>query len=197
MITAILLASGYSQRLKRDKLSLDFNGIPVLEHTMRAISNVSFSKKLLVTRQEQYSCLASQYGFQTLLNPMAQTGQSSSIRLGVLQSDPSSAFMFFVGDQPLLSSSVIKRLLEVHRQKPGSIIIPTLDGQNQNPVIFPSSLRESLLEITGDTGGRSVIAKNPHLIQRVSFTNPLPFLDIDTSEDYFTLLSKAKKTEDY
>lgn len=187
MITAILLASGFSRRLQTDKLTLDFHGHPLIEYTMAAVSGADFNQKLLVQRSDTFTMLAQQYGFQSLQNSFAANGQCESIRLGVAASSTASAYMFFVGDQPGLTTAIINVLLEKHRQYPDRIIVPTCQEQPRNPVIFPHSLRDPLLALTGDSGGRSVIRQYPHLIHHVPFSDPLPFSDIDTQEDYESL----------
>ncbi len=188
-VTAILLASGYSRRLGADKLLLDLGGRTVIEHTMETISSCPFAKKLLISRQDVFSSLADKYGFEIHLNPLAKTGQAASIHLGVTHALPQAALMFFVGDQPLLSSGIITELLEEHQSHPGDIILPTVNGENKNPVIFPADLSCELLKTAGDEGGRSIIRAYPQRVRRVVFSDGIPFSDIDTKEDYVAILA--------
>lgn len=189
MISAILLASGYSHRLQRDKLSAEFNGQPLIQYVMQSIDANFFSQKLLISRDYGFSSLAETYGFETILNTRANQGQSASIHLGVSHSAANSSFMFFVGDQPLLSSDIVNTLLEQHILHPNRIILPRAAGNNKNPVIFPSDFRDSLLAITGDTGGREIIRRHPERVLTIPFKDPMPFHDIDTLEDYDFLSS--------
>ncbi|MFV0364634.1 MAG: NTP transferase domain-containing protein [Suipraeoptans sp.] len=189
MISAILLASGYSRRLNGNKLLLDFRGKPIIEHTMRSISSCNFDLKLLVTRDNTFSMLSGKYGFQELINTQAHVGQSAGVRLGTLNTQVDSSLMFFVGDQPLLGSDIINQLLHESRSNPDKIIVPKIDNRGRSPVIFPPSLRAEILNISGDMGGRSVISKYPTLVHSVYFSDPLPFSDIDTPGDYDVLRS--------
>lgn len=188
MITAILLAAGFSRRMTADKLLLDFHGQPVIDCVMKAITSCPFHEKLLIQREEHYTAIASKYGFQSLKNIHASDGQSTSVQIGVRNSHPQSAFMFFVGDQPCLTVNIINQLLDTHREHPEAIIVPAIDGQFKNPVIFPAKYRTELLAIDGDKGGRTVIKKHPEHVRTVDFQNASAFLDIDTTEDYQFLL---------
>ena len=191
MITAILLASGYSRRMHTDKLLLDFHGLPVIARVMNAISSCPFDQKILIQRTDAYTELAHKYGFQPYQNHSAQEGQSSSVRCGVSHSQPSSALMFFVGDQPCLTAKTIERLLKTHQEYPDDIIVPALDGQFKNPVIFAPQFQTWLSNTQGDQGGRTIIKKFAEHVRTVTFHDTDTFHDIDTIEDYEFMLSSA------
>lgn len=191
MITAILLASGYSRRLHTDKLLLDFHGLPVIARVMKVINSCSFDQKVLIQRADAYTELALKYGFQPCCNHSAHEGQSSSVRCGVRHTHPASAIMFFVGDQPCLTTETIECLLKARQEYPEDIIVPELDGQFKNPVIFPSRFRTDLSAIKGDQGGRTIIKKFAGSVRSVTFHDTDAFHDIDTSNDYEYLLSST------
>lgn len=192
MITAILLASGFSRRMDTDKLLLDFHGIPVIEHTMQAISLCSFDEKLLVQREDAYTEIALRYDFRSLKNPLASQGQSRSVQVGIHNSHRQSSFMFFTGDQPCLTAEIICRLFQVHREFPEDIIVPAVNGNYKNPVIFPSAFRTQLLSIEGDQGGRSIMKQYPDRVRQAVFEDALAFHDIDTRRDYEFLLEESR-----
>ena len=58
------------------------------------------------------------------------------------------------------------------------------------PTIFPYELREELLTIEGDIGGRRIIKDNPFLVKKVYIDNCILGLDIDTQEEYKRLDSR-------
>lgn len=188
MITAILLAAGYSRRFKKDKLMMKLNGRPVIEHTLSAVSRCSFTEKLLIQRNDAYTALARNYGFRMIENHDAMFGQSASIHLGVKNAPSGSALMFFTADQPGISEQLIRRLQEVYAKNPDCIIVPRINGQNKSPTIFPSCFAAALLQTEGDMGGRFVISKYPNRVKYVSFSDEIPFRDIDTAEDFDRIL---------
>ena len=193
MVTAILLASGFSRRFQKDKLMLDFHGQPVLSHMMETISNCPFHKRLLITQSQVHADLAMAHGFIPYINTQAFLGQSASIKLGVSNASIDSAYMFFVGDQPCLTMHIINQLLAEYEQYNHSIIVPTMDGNLQNPVIFPPTFREELLSLAGDTGGKKIFASHPQSIRKIPFTDALPFTDMDTLDEYQHLLQQSEQ----
>ncbi|HIT90912.1 MAG TPA: NTP transferase domain-containing protein [Candidatus Merdenecus merdavium] len=184
MLTAILMASGFSRRMKKNKLLLDFQGKPLVEYTMQAIHEYPFDQAFVIARDPIIKSLAQKYGLYVLENPNPQRGQSESIKIGVNAAMESSSYMFFVGDQPFITKELISELANLHKLHPDSIIIPSYEKKNGNPVIFPASLRNSLLEIQGDIGGRYVIRNNPDKVMFCETKDKLPLLDIDTEEDF-------------
>jgi molybdenum cofactor cytidylyltransferase len=184
MLTAILMASGFSRRMKQNKLLLDFNGRPIIEYTMEAIHASPFAHKLLVAKDPAVITLGEKYGFQIIKNSNSSLGQSESIRLGVHASKKDSSFMFFVGDQPFLTTELITDLTRFHLAHPDKIILPTHNGKKGNPTIFPASLRHSLLKISGDTGGKTVIKNNPDKVLTFEISDPLSLFDVDTISDF-------------
>lgn len=184
MITAILMASGFSKRMNTNKLLLDFKGKPMVEHIMSAISKCHFDEQLLIAKDEQVMHLSSQYQFKLVKNSNAHRGQSESIHLGVSNAKKGNAYMFFVADQPFLSVDTIMQLINAHKSNPAHIIIPSYNGNNKNPTIFPASFSNELLSLDGDVGGRAVIKNNPERIYTLAINDRLSFVDIDTLKSY-------------
>lgn len=188
MLTAIILAAGFSKRMNQDKLSLTINSHPIIEYTLSAISSSYFNEKILITRHNLFDELAKRYNFKSIKNYYSAFGQSKSIHLGVKMSSINNSYMFFVGDQPGISSETILKIQNTHFEHPDKIIIPTYLGKNCNPTIFPNKFRKDLLSISGDTGGRAIIQNNPNETFYIEINSPLSFLDIDTKENYETFL---------
>lgn len=182
MITAIVLASGYSSRMGENKLLLLKDGIPMVEHLFRQLYKIKFHKIIVVTQYEVVEKLAESYGYTTVINNVPQNGISESIKLGVNNADINSNFMFFTGDQPFLTSQVIEKIMEISDEQ--YIVVPRFSGRNKSPVIFGNIYREKLLKLTGDTGGKRIIKNNPDSIKYVKFSSGSDFLDIDTWEEY-------------
>lgn len=182
MITAIVLASGYSKRMGENKLLLLKDCIPLVEHLFYQLSQVNFYKIIVVTQYEEVEKLAESYGYLSIINGAPQKGISESIKLGVKNTDIGSNFMFFTGDQPFLRGEVIKKIMNVSED--GYITVPRLMGKRKSPVVFGKVYREELLKLDGDTGGKEVINKNLNSVKYIDFSSGNDFLDIDTREEY-------------
>jgi molybdenum cofactor cytidylyltransferase len=184
MITGIILASGFSRRMKEDKLLMEINGMKMVERVIRSCKKSSLDRIILIYRKEKVKNIGSRYGVKTLYNPNAHLGQSEGLKLGVKETKNSQAYMFLVGDQPFITSRLIDELINEYKKGLASIIVPYYNGKNGTPTIFSSIYKDELLSIEGDKGGRDIIRNNPSSIKKVIIDDGRLGLDMDTPEDF-------------
>ncbi|MBP1745156.1 MAG: hypothetical protein H6Q58_2134 [Firmicutes bacterium] len=196
MINAIIMASGFSRRMGRNKLLLLYNGKPLIDHVMDHVIGSGLSSVFLVSGNEDVLERGSLRNVSTIYNAKADAGQSESVKAGILNSPDCDAYMFFSGDQPLLDEETIRLLTESFSENPGLIIVPVFEGRKGAPVIFPKRFREELLALTGDTGGREIIRNHPGSVLLVEVRNSSMLLDIDTKEEYMELIESQPRNED-
>ena len=191
MITGIIMASGLSRRMGHEKLLLQVNGLPMVEHVIKTAHSSLIDGIVLIYRKDAVKEIGKRYGFKTILNPNPEKGQSEAIKLGITHApSETDSYMFFVADQPYLSCATINRLIEVFNRDKKCIIIPVYNGKQGNPVIFPAALKEELLSLEGDCGGRIVAERMENLVKLVPIGSDLEGTDIDTREIYETVLDK-------
>ena len=187
MINAVIMASGYSKRMGQNKLLLKYKGKTFIETLINTLSSLKFNKIVLVAKDERVLSIGKEKGIIVIENEKPYLGQSESLKLGV-EYLKDGDYMFFTGDQPLLNNKVIEILIKESEKQKDCIIIPKVQGHRAHPTIFPKIYREDLLSIEGDTGGRAVIKKYPHKVKEVNMEEELPFIDIDTNEEYLNLI---------
>lgn len=169
----------------RQKLLMEIEGKPMLERVIEAVRASNIEDIILVYNDDEINSLGDKHGIKTVYNPNPSDGQSSSIIYGVEASKKETkGYMFFVGDQPYLSSSIINRILEEFNKGLKTIVIPRYCKQQGNPVVFHSKYREDLVCIHGDIGGRKIIANHQHEVCYLDFDNAIHGKDIDTWEAY-------------
>lgn len=183
MITGIIMASGFSRRMKRDKLTIEIDGEKIIERVIRAAKNSQLDEIILVYRTDEIKEIGEKYSLKCIYNPVAHLGQSASVIIGTRNSDPKFALMYLVADQPYLTTKVIDRLLEEYRNKEGTIVIPYFNNRFGMPIIFPPRFRSDLLKVVGDKGGREIIDNNPNLLSKVYFKDEILGIDMDRPED--------------
>jgi molybdenum cofactor cytidylyltransferase len=111
-------------------------------------------------------------------------GQSTSLRAGLDALRPGTdAAVIALGDQPLPDPAVIRRLVAAFRSGGRPVTVPIYRNGRGNPVLFSAALFDELRAVTGDRGGREVIARDSSRVGEVSIDLPMP-PDIDTPEDY-------------
>jgi molybdenum cofactor cytidylyltransferase len=185
MITGIILASGFSKRMEDEKLLLDVGGVPMVERVIWAARSPLIGEGILIYRCDAIKEIGKRYSLKTVYNPHAEEGQSAAVKLGISCADPAThGFMFFVGDQPCLTQSTVNELIGIFAEKNNSVVVPLYNGRRGNPVIFPSILRETLLRLEGDCGGRTVIERMGNNIILVPIDEGNEGKDIDTKADY-------------
>lgn len=183
MITGIILASGFSKRMKRDKLLMEIEGIPMVERVIQRAINSKLDEIILVYRVSEIKEIGIKYGIKTVHNLRAHLGQSQGLKLGV-QAANLGAYMFLMGDMPFITEDLIDGLIERFMEDESKIVVPYYNNKRGMPTIFPYNLREELLSIEGDIGGRRIIENNPFLVEKVYIDDCILGLDIDTQEEY-------------
>ncbi|RDY28001.1 molybdenum cofactor cytidylyltransferase [Romboutsia weinsteinii] len=182
MINAIIMASGYASRMGENKLLLDYNGIPIIEHVFKEVEKSNFGSVLVVSQYEEVLKLSKKYNFIAIYNENAHIGQSESIKLGIKNSSVCDGFMFFVGDQPFIDSKYINKIIDKFAEDKEYIVMPKNNLRKGNPVIFPYSKKDELILLQKDEKGKKIISKT----SKVKYIN-VPdsmLIDIDTKEDY-------------
>ncbi len=188
-IAAIVLAAGRSSRFEGgNKLLAEFEGQPLIHHAMKAVAASKIDEIILVTAGfgGKIFAAAGQGRWRTVVNPDAEDGISSSIQYGLshLDSDVDGA-LFLLADMPHVSTAIIDRLVEGFVTRQGNAIVfpQTANGQQGNPVLWPKPLFPELMMLTGDVGGKAVLARFADLHCPVLIDGDAALFDIDTKSD--------------
>lgn len=192
----VLLAAGTSSRMSDFKLLLPYKNKPILQHVIDAIRASKLDKVIVVLGYNRETLLdkVDFSGIEIVFNPEFKMGQSASLKTGLSHvSTLSSAAIFILGDQPLITSAIIDRLVDSYQQSKSKIVLPTYKGRRGNPVIMNRSLFPELMMLTGDTGGRELIRKYHKFVTEVEMNDKAVIGDIDTDEDYQRLMSNGRE----
>lgn len=190
-VTAIIMASGLSQRFGSNKLQTNFGGQmlgTIIQNQLLKLKNDCSAKYItdiiLVTTTE---AAAVSPNIRVIINKQPTLGQSHSLVLGLQATGSVDGVLFLNADQPFLNKKIILALLEEFFRT-DKIIVPQVNGQPQSPCIFPQRFFPLLLKIRGDKGGREIYQS--HLSETVflDFPDENYFFDIDTPEDFKTAI---------
>lgn len=192
MINCIVMASGYGSRIGTNKLLLEYRDKKLIEHIMDKILQINFYSRLVVAKDNEVLDIACKKGFKVVENKNSILGQSESIKLGIENSPVAEGYMFFTGDQPLLSKLTIEKMIDAFKNNPQNIVVPRYKERNGSPVIFSSIFIDELKVLEGDKGGREVIKRNKDSLIFVEVENEYELMDIDTWEDYKKLQLQRK-----
>ena len=187
-VAGVILAAGGALRMGQPKLLLPWRGETLIRRSARIASHC-LTTVVVVTGAQADNIQQALTGLpvQIVHNPEWANGQSTSVRAGI-RSIPAhvSYAIFLLGDQPYISKELIQSMVNTYALTHPTILAPYVRGKRSNPVLFDRSLFETLCELQGDAGARSIFAQHP----------PTPFdwpderllFDVDTPEDYQRLL---------
>ena len=187
MIAAIVLAAGTSTRMGRQKLTLPMaDGRPLVRVAVEQVlaAGVDDTVVVLGGDAEAVALALAPLPVRTVVNPRYAEGQSTSLWAGLDALRPGTgAAVVALGDQPLPDPDVIRRLVAAFRASGRPIAVPVYRDGRGNPVLFAAVLFGELRAVTGDRGGREVIARDAARVAEVPVDMPMP-TDIDTPQDY-------------
>ena len=186
-LACLVTAAGSGSRFGMDKLMLPVSGQPMGVHALNTLHLDNFALRVLITSKDKGYLMdaAKERGFEVVINPAPERGMSSSVRLGteyILTTGEYDGILYAVADQPNLSASTVEKLIDAFEREPACIWAPEAEGKRGNPVIFPASLFPELVQISGDKGGRRVIAAHRDLLRTVQVP-AWELKDIDRKED--------------
>jgi len=195
-ITAILLAAGLSSRMKgENKMLLPYKGTTILQSTYDQLkaSNVD---RVIIVGGSFYEQIVKQIKIDSsdkiIQNNNPAAGMTSSIQTGV-KTDKENAFMICLGDMPLISSKQYKVLIDCYlaavQKDQKTIVVPKVNDQQGNPVIFSQHYREDILMNLEPNGCKSVIELNKSHLVHLNTNDSHYLSDIDTPEDYDQIIN--------
>jgi molybdenum cofactor cytidylyltransferase len=198
-IVAIILAAGESTRFGRAKQLLDWRGQPFVRAVARTALEAGLAPVLVVTgaNAEEVASAVSDLSVMIVRNAKWKTGQGSSIRAGLsaLTPDPSPKMgdgnwggaIFLLVDQPQVTTSVLRALVEKHAEGLYPIVAPMVIDRRANPVLFDRATFPELMRLEGDVGGRAIF--HNHRVEYLPWHDDRLLLDVDTPEMYERLIS--------
>ncbi len=188
---AIILAAGGAQRFGSPKQLLEIEGQPMIRRIVRLALAAGLDPVIVVCGAFANEVRQTLDGLsvECVVNPDWGAGQSTSLRAG-LQRLPAatSGAIFMLADQPFVSLDVILALVREHAQTLAPIVAPRVGDQRANPVYFDRVTFPELLALEGDIGGRAVIRSGRYLVRWLEWLDAKLLVDIDTLEDYNTVL---------
>ena len=184
---AIILAAGESKRMGSPKMLLNFNGRSMIENV---IVNVTESKvdKIMVVLGAYREALAEQIGklpVRYCYNDNYKEGMLSSIQCGFrnLPSDFKAALVF-QGDQPLITSNAINKVIDAYLSSEKGIVIPVYKDKRGHPLLIDIKYRDEIVKLSPEKGLHSLAYNFPDDVLEVETTESGILRDFNTYEEY-------------
>lgn len=187
-IGIVILAAGASTRLGKPKQLLQYNGKSLLQHIVSEALKSNAGPVIVVVgaNADSISKEIDKTKVHVVMNTAWGEGMASSVRIGLktLQklSPSTDGVIIMVCDQPHVSDTLIKELINTHKKTNKPIVGSNYGEAIGPPALFHRSLFSELMQLRGDTGARKIMQHHIDEVETVLFSRGK--IDIDTKEDY-------------
>ena len=187
MISAILLAAGQSKRMVgENKLAKKIQGVPLIKHSVKNILAASIDELIIVLGYQKEiieKLIDKNEKIKFVFNKDFESGMASSIKTGLNNlSEKTEAFFICLGDMPMVNHDIYNQLIKSKDSK--EIIVPNYNGQQGNPVLFNKSMKEKVLNITGDAGAKKILELNKDKILNLEINDQNITKGFDTQDNF-------------
>lgn len=195
MTPILILAAGTSSRMRgRDKLLEEVEGAPVLR--VLAARAASLGEPVFVALPAlDHPRARALTGLDVSLLPVpsAHEGMGVTLRDAVAALPDGPRFMVLLGDMPDIGAAHMKSVLDAALTHPDQLIWRgcTEDGKPGHPMLFDTSLRRQFATLSGDDGGRALVAPYRDRTRLVPLPGNIARSDLDTPEDWDTWRARS------
>jgi CTP:molybdopterin cytidylyltransferase MocA len=182
VIAGVVLAAGAGTRFGEPPKQLaSLTGRPLLEHALAAAMAAPLDRVVVVlgAHGARISEEIDLRGAEPVLCAEWEGGMAASLRVGLLAAAQADAIVILLGDQPLVTSAAIERVIAARDGKAPAIRAAYGDELG-HPVLVERQLVPRLLALRGDTGAREVLAEVG--VRAVPCDDVADPADVDTPE---------------
>jgi CTP:molybdopterin cytidylyltransferase MocA len=158
VIGGLVLAAGAAIRFGSAKQLAEFDGRPLLEHSILAMMASPVGRVVVVLGSAAEEVLQSvdMHGADAVVCERWAEGQSASLAGGLAELSGCEAVVVTLGDQPLVSPDAIRRVIAA-RGRGAAAVRATYHGEPGHPVLLERRLFERMRDVTGDHGARNLL----------------------------------------
>jgi molybdenum cofactor cytidylyltransferase len=186
-IGGLILAAGAARRFGSQKLLVELDGRPLLQHVIDAANASSLEDIAMVVGSNGKDLLAHLDMGRTrvVCNADPSRGMASSLQAGLRSLDQRlHAALVLLGDMPGVTTALIDELVARGRETRASAVVSIWRGRRSPPAVLHKSLWPAALALEGDIGMREVMADLQDIVE-VEVAPAMGALDdVDTPEDY-------------
>ena len=190
VIGGVLLAAGASRRMGEvNKLLVEIDGQPMVRHAATAMLEGGIRDLVVVTGHQQDRVKEALKGLEVAFihNADFDAGQAGSVAAGVAAlPDGLSGALIALGDMPFVTADLVAEMIRDHSglgDGETRISFPVHEGRRGNPVLWGRGFFDALRRLSGDAGGRTVLAENPAAVNSIGWHDNSIHRDIDTPQD--------------
>ncbi len=169
MIGGLVLAAGAATRFGAPKQLAELDGVPLLEHALRAITASPVGRVVVVlgSGADEIAAGVNLHGADPLVCSRWDEGQSASLACGLGALQHCEAVVVTLGDQPRISPDAIRRVIAARNPHVGAdaprgtggaaAVRATYGGKPGHPVLLERELFALRRDVSGDKGARNLL----------------------------------------
>ena len=195
MIYAIILAAGESKRMGQPKMLLPFGDRTIIETVVDCATRSMVDGVIVVVgaNGEKVTEAVGERPVQVAMNPNYREGMLSSIRWGINALPPQArAALVMLGDQPLIASSTIDKVIAAYHKESKGLVLPVYGGKRGHPLLIDTKYQDELAQLDGAIGLRAIIHNNSEDVLEVEMDDAGILHDIDTAEEYQEMIKQRR-----
>jgi molybdenum cofactor cytidylyltransferase len=157
VIGGLVLAAGAATRFGSQKQLATLDGMPLLEHSLRAITAAPVGRVVVMlgAGADEIAARVDLHGAEPIVCPRWEEGQSASLACGLAELAACEAVVVTLGDQPRLAPDAVRRVIASRDGAPA--VRATYGGRPGHPVLLERELFAPLRNVSGDHGARNVL----------------------------------------
>ena len=196
-IWAIVLAAGESRRMGSPKMILPYEGMTIIEKVLENVlaSNVEKVVTVLGSHWEEIMKVIERFQVPHCYNSNFKDGMLSSVKCGFefLPGDFRAALVF-LGDQPMVETPVINKLIKAYNESGKGILVPVFENKRGHPLMVDKKYRDEIINFDDHEGLKGLLRRLPDDLLEVNTENSSVLDDIDTRDDYNNQINKTSET---
>ncbi len=188
MISALVVAAGFSRRMGQFKLLLPWGDETVIAHVVHTLEIETPGEIVVVTghRADEVATALEGTRARLVTNPDYATGEMlSSVQAGLraLGSETTAA-LICLGDQPQMEAETVRRVVEASQASgEHALIIPSYQMRAGHPVLLPCRVWPDVLAVATGTLKEALAPQRAGAVY-VTVDTPSVLADLDTPGDY-------------
>jgi len=186
-IDALIIAAGYSSRIKAFKPLLRFGESNIIVTIIKKLRDLGLGSIIVVSGYNHHLLEVALKGspVNLVLNKEYERGMLSSIKcgLGAVRSAAQGVLIFLV-DQPFIGVDTLKKILAAFTKNGAGIVLPSYKGKHGHPVIISRKYFDEVFGLDENIGLRQLMQQHQDDIYEVDAPTDDILHDIDTWEDY-------------
>jgi molybdenum cofactor cytidylyltransferase len=194
-VSVVILAAGFSSRIEGFKPLMHLGNATMVERIISLYkqSGVEDVRVVAGYRKEELIAAVEKLGVRILVNPRYWDGMFSSVLCGLKSLDVGCAGCFIHPvDIPLVSQHTVSKLIDSFHANPDRIICPCFQKRRGHPVLIPSRFFNHIMGFNQPGGLRAALRPMLSSTVLVEVDDENTLLDVDTPEDYATLLARLR-----